>query len=317
MNDIENVEVINQGLIASLSQANEGGLNKFASANSDFIRRRIREKGFLRSIIPAKPLTNEGLDRTTEGSSLPIRIEDMEPNSPGAVSLPFQATSDSTFYSEDRFQINFEYIQTREFVKNINELRTQRMDIRAVVTDNALKDVHTKEDALFINLCDEIVGAAGSPAPFSGLQQHFTFPEGLTRETAVEMLKLLPNNYLNNGVVLMNRNTGMEYLKYNRIDAGGDLSQDMFLEGMDAFKEARILGTRHIFTLKREIVPDNTIYIFTEPGYLGRFYELMPLTMYVEKKEDIIRFKAKELIGLTIANVLGVVKIQLNVPNGG
>jgi hypothetical protein len=40
----------------------------------------------------------------------------------------------------------FHPVTTPEFTKDINELRTYRMDLRQVITDNSLKDIQTEED---------------------------------------------------------------------------------------------------------------------------------------------------------------------------
>jgi hypothetical protein len=52
------------------------------------------------------------------------------------------------------------------------------------------------------------------------------------------------------------------------------------------------------------------VYLFTEPGFFGKFYTLQEVTMYVEKKKDILRFSARETISVTIANVAGVCKVN-------
>ena len=66
----------------------------------------------------------------------------------------------------------------------------------------------------------------------------------------------------------------------------------------------------HLATLKRALVPDNVVYQFTEPNYLGRFYILEDVTMYVERKRDMLQFNAEEKIGCTIANVRGITRTR-------
>ena len=76
-------------------------------------------------------------------------------------------------------------------------------------------------------------------------------------------------------------------------------------------KEAKIFGVKHLFTIKRDIVPDGVIYLFAEPEYLGRFYTLQDPTMYVEKKKDILRFSARETLSVTFANLVGCGRIDI------
>jgi hypothetical protein len=302
------VEVFNRELLEAIQEAPEGLLKNASTASSNMIRRKIRENGFARSIIPPKPVGNEDLDRLTD-TDLPAIIEDMEPRSPGAKSLSFDDTADTAFYRGDKFVVYFDKITTPEFTKNVNELRTYKMDLRAVITDNALKDMQRTEDSRFIKGVDRIVGLT-SGVGLSGRQQNFNITGGLTRDTYKEALSVLEDADLNNGVFLMNRKTAKAFLGWTRDEIGGDLAQDLFTDGLSALKEAKIHGVRHLFTIKRDLVPDNVVYLFTEPDYLGRWYSLQDTTMYVEKKKDILRFSANEVLGVSIANVAGVARVN-------
>jgi hypothetical protein len=301
------VEVFNRELLEAIQDAPDGILKSASTASSNMIRRKIRENGFARSIIPPKPVSNEDLDRLPD-TDLPAIIEDMEPLSPGAKAMSFDDTSDTAFYKGDKFVVYFDQIKTPEFTKNVNELRTYKMDLRAVITDNALKDVQRTEDSRFIKGVDRIVGLT-SGVGLSGRKQNHTITGGLTRDTYQQALSLLEDLDLNNGVFLMNRKTAKTFLSWDRSEIGGDLAQDLFTDGLSALKEAKIHGVRHLFTIKRDLVPDNVVYLFTEPDYLGRWYTLQDVTMYVEKKKDILRFSAIETLGVAIANVAGVAKV--------
>jgi hypothetical protein len=125
----------------------------------------------------------------------------------------------------------------------------------------------------------------------------------------VKVLSLLEDQNLNNGVILMNRKTAKNFLTFNRSEIGGDLSQSLFTDGLSALQEAKIFGVKHLFTIKKDIIPDDVIYVFAEPEYLGRFYTLQEPTMYVEKKKDVLRFSARETLSVTFANLAGVSKV--------
>ena len=313
----ENIMVMNQEFIDSIVNATNGQQVKMSSAGSKMLRVQLRETGFLRKIIPPKPITNAELDRV-EDHDRPVKIEDKEPESKGAVILPFGQGADTQFYYGPKFRIDFFTVKTHRFTKSIQELRTYKMDLRQVVTENSLKDIQTTEDAAFIDLCNKIVGpntAAGVlndlPSPTTGLIQNRRRTGGLTRITVADGQKHLERERLNNGVWLMNRSTAKEYTKLKRDEIGGDLSEAIFKDGLKALTEARILGVPHIFTIKDELVADGEIFMFTEPNFLGRFYTLDEVTMYVEKREDQITFCATETIGFAIGNTAGVQKLIL------
>ena len=305
---LENPQVLNKALMDHITASSDGEVKSASTAGTNMIRRRIREEGFTRRIIPPQTVTNDDLDRVLEHDR-PVIIEDMEPLSRGAKSIPFGDAADTQFYYGNKYACVFNPITTPEWTKDINELRTYRMDLRQVITDNSLKDIQTEEDGKFIAMVDEIVGATNGVGA-AGVQQNFNINGGITRDTYVEVLSKLEDQNLNNGIFLMNRRTAKEFLKWNRSEIGGDLSQDLFKQGLTALQEATIFGVKHIFTIKRELVPDFVIYGFTEPGFLGKFYTLQEVTMYVEKKKDILRFSARETLSVTIANLAGLMKIN-------
>jgi hypothetical protein len=301
---LESPEVFNRQLLEAISNAQDGVLKQASESSSRMVRRRIRENGFGRLILPFKPVTDADLNQLPN-TELPVIIEEMEPDSPGAKAINFNDTADTAFYRGDKFVVYFCKITTPEFTKNVDELRTYKSDLRGVVTDNALKDMHTQEDARFIKNVDTIVGSTGGVGA-SGLTQNFNVAGAIHRSTYPDILSYLEDRNLNNGVYLMNRKTAKAFLKWDRAEIGGDLAESLMKDGLTALQEAKIMGIRHIFTIKRDLVPDNVVYQFAEPGFLGKAYELMPITMFVEKKKDILRFSAMEKVGLTIANVAAV-----------
>lgn len=304
--NIEAPEVLSKKLLDAIEQADHGHLKNASEAGTQMIRRKLRENGFSRLILPYKQVSDADLNYLPD-TELPVIVEEMEPDSPGAKSIPFNDTADTAFYYGDKFVIYFCKITTPEFTKNVEELRTYKNDLRQIITDNALKDIQTEEDSRFIVEVNRLVGSVGGSGE-AGVQQNFEISGGITRATYKEVLSHLENRSLNNGVFLMNRKTAKEFLEWKRDEIGGDLAERLFTDGVSALQEAKVFGVRHIFTIKRDIVPDNVIFQFAEPNFLGRARVLQDVTMYVEKKKDILRFSAQEKIGVAFANVAGVNK---------
>ena len=320
---IENFDPnLNQELTDRVLRARDGEkMEKLAAAGEDYIRTHIRESGFMRKIIPPYPIGNEQLDRVVDHDR-PVRFEELETNHKGAVSLPFNVTSDIEFFYGPKGVIEFHPIKTPVFVKNVNELRTYRHDIRQVVTEHALNDIETREDKAFIDLCDEIVGPYTGVGK-SGSKQHFKAGDGtgntteelaggMSKEVYVEIKKKLENFRLNNGVFLMNTKTAKEFEKYDSLALGDQLTGKMFKEGLKGMGDAVVGGVPHVYTIKDDMVADNVIYCFTEPNYLGKFYVLEDIQLFVKREEDQLRMHASEIIGAGILNVAGVIKIDLN-----
>jgi len=295
----------NERVWEQIAQSGDGTLKVASEQSSSWVKRQIREDGFARLILPFETVTDADLTKH-EDSELPVVIGEMEPDSAGAVTLSFNDGPESAFFRGENFITYFSKISTPEFTKNIDELRTWRYNLRDIVTDNAIRDMSAEEDGRFIKTVDKITGSTADQAGESGAVQYYEVTGGITRSTYKETLRMLTRRNLNNGVFLMNRDTAVEFAGWTRDEIGGDLSQDIFNKGISALKEARIMGVRHIFTIKRDLVPDNVVYQFAEPDYLGKAYILSDITMYVKKERDMIRFSAEEKIGMTIANVAAV-----------
>lgn len=302
--NIESPEVLSKKLLDAISRADDGQLKNASDAGTQMIRRRLRENGFSRLILPYKQVSDADLNYLPD-TELPVIVEEMEPESPGAKAIPFNDTADTAFYRGDKFVVYFCKITTPEFTKNVDELRTYKNDLRQVITDNSLKDIQTEEDGRFIKEVDRICAAAEA-----GVTQSYTINSLITRDSYAEALSFLEDRNLNNGVFLMNRRTAKDILRLDRTEIGGDLAETLFKSGLSGLQSAEIMGVRHIFTMKRDLVADGVVYQFAEPNFLGRAYVLQDVTMYVEKKKDILRFSAQEKIGLTFANVAGLNKVN-------
>jgi len=306
-------EVLNEELVQAIVEAPDGHLKNASALSGRFIRRRIRENGFQRLILPFEDVKASDLTPSLT-SELPHIVEEMEGDQPGAVSLNYNDSPDTTFFRGDKFAMYFYEISTPEFTKNVFELMTYKSDVRGIVTGNMLKDMHTREDANFIAQCDRVVGstpaaAGGVTTGASGKQQCFKLAGTISnRQQYVPNLSHFDEFDLNNGTFLLNRKTAREFLTFDRSAIGGDTAEKLFMDGLDALVNFKIFGVPHISTIKKSLVANGVIYKFAEPNFLGRAYRLQDITSFVKKEKNIIRFSATEVIATTIANVGAVSK---------
>ncbi len=304
-------------LLEAIAGPEQGEMTKLASATGSYVRLRLRENGFMRKILPPKNITNAEL-AYLPNTELPAVIDEMEFDSPGARTLPFNESADTEFFYGSKFVTYIFRISTREFTKNVDELRTYKTDPRQILTENVLKDMNTEEDTQFMASADEVVGSVNAEDGASGQMQHFGYAANITRTSYVTILSHLEDLELNNGVFLVNRKTAKEFLRFDRTEIGGDLSQDMFRKGLKALPEFTIMDVPHIATMKRNLVPDNVVYQFAEPNYMGRLYILQDATMYVKKEKDILKFSAMSKLGFSIPNVRSICRTKFAyVPGDG
>lgn len=278
------------------------GMEKRAlDAVNDFTRYRMREEGFYRRILPPVQISNDDLDRQVD-TDKPVKIVDREPDSPAAISIPFATLPLNLYIRGQRYRVTFDRIVTPRFVKDVDELRTYYIDIRQVLSDNSIKDMLAEEDRKFLAAVDAgLGGSADTVNATSGVVQWETLYGGITRDTLQDAFKILPRTIsrLETGTVLLNNLTIREIMKFGREEMGGDFSQDVFKNG---WSEQNFMNANWIITIKQNLVPNDSMYLFADPKFMGKSYVLEDTTMYIERKAYMLEFFAYETLGGAIGN---------------
>jgi hypothetical protein len=304
----EETRLLNETLFEKLSSRDPLLEKEAIDAVNDFTRTKMREDGFFRRILPQVPITNDDLDRTIE-TDKPVKIVDLEPDSPAAISVPFATLPLNLYIRGSRYKVTFDRILTPRFTKDVDELRTWIMDIRQVLTDNAIKDMLAEEDGKWISAVDTSVVGVGVPVALSGTVQHEAIAGGITRESLWDGMKVLPTTPANLEVntVLLNHITIKDVCKFTREEMGGDISQDIMRNGW-SYQE--FMGVRWIITIKKSLVPTNTFYYFADPRFTGKHYALEDSTMYIRREAYMLEFFAYETLGATIGNTSAVARVD-------
>ena len=319
MTNTQNIPLLNSSVLDALDAGTGEGLNKVAQVASDYTRTQIREDSFAFKILPPEKIDNSRLRRDlTEDLGV---IENIEPDSPGAKWVPLETVPDGEYITGSRYLIPFARVLTRKMTKDIDELRTYDYDIRKILTDNSIKDGLAKIDEKFIQTVNSIVfncDAEGRNNITHKIQLWDT-TERLNRESWTEASKMLPRPnpdgkfVCRNYIALMNDVTARDVLKLNRNEVGGDLAQKNWIEGLTT---DTIEGIKIITTIKSNIVPENYVYFFAEPSFLGHCYYLTDWTMFLKKEAFFIEFFSYWLGGFGFGNVAGMALARFNQPEG-
>ena len=302
MSSPSDVQVLNEAFFDQLATP---GMEKNAlDAVNEFTRVRVREDGFYRRILPPVQVSNDDLDRQVD-TDKPVIVVDKEPGSPAAISIPFATLPINVYIRGPRYRVMFDRIVTPRFVKDIDELRTWQMDIRQVLSDNAIKDMLAEEDSKFLTAVNSALVGADQTVPTSGVIQHETIFGGISRDTLQEAFKIMPKtpSHLEVNTVLVNNVTIREIMKFGRDEIGGDLSQDLLTNG---FSEANFMNAKFIITIKRDLVADDRMYFFADPRFIGKSYVLEDTTMHVKREAYMIEFFAYETLGGSIGHTGGL-----------
>lgn len=297
-------QMLNEALFEQLEQP---GMQKQAvDAINDFTRTKMREDGFYRRVIPPLEITNDELDRQVD-TDKPVKVVDKEPDSPAAVSIPFATLPTSLYIRGPRYRVAFDRIVTPRFSKDVDELRTWIMDIRQVLSDNAIKDMLAEEDSKFLSAVNTALVGADTVVPHSGVVQWETISGGITRDTLLDAFKIMPRtpSHLEVATCLVNNVTIKEMQKFGRDEMGGDFSEDVLRNG---WTEANFMNARWIITIKRDLVPDDSMYMFADPKFIGKSYLLEDTTMYIKREAYLLEFFAYETCGGSIGHTGGLAR---------
>jgi len=304
----EESRLLNEALFEKLSSHDPSLEKQAVDAVNDFTRTKMREDGFYRRIMPPLPISNDELDRQVD-TDKPVKVVDKEPDSPAAISIPFATLPQNLYIRGPRYRVMFDRIVTPRFTKDVDELRTWIMDIRQVLSDNAIKDMLAEEDGKFVRAVNTAMVGAGLVVPTSGVVQHEVISGGITRDTLWDAMKIMPNTPSNLEVhtILVNHITIKEICKFGRNEMGGDLSQDIMRNG---WTQTEFMGKTWIITIKKGLVPTNTMYMFSDPKFIGKSYVLEDTTMYIRREAFMLEFFAYETMGGSIGHTSGLARVD-------
>lgn len=305
-------KLLNEALFEKLSSTDPIMQKEAVDAVNDFTRTKMREDGFFRRIMPPVPISNDELDRQVS-TDKPVKVVDKEPGSPAAVSIPFATLPTNVYIRGNRYLVHMDRIVTPRFTKDVDELRTWVMDIRQVLSDNAIKDMLTEEDSKFITAVKASIGASAGASnnATSGASQWIASTGGITRTNLWEAMKTMPGlpSRLETHTVLINSVTIKDIAKLKRDDMGGDLAEDIMRNG---WSEQNFMGVRWIVTIKDDLVADKDIYMFSDPKFIGKHYQLEDTTMYIRREAYMLEFFAYQTSGATLGHTGGLAAHTFN-----
>jgi hypothetical protein len=251
---------------------------------------------------------NDELDRQYF-TDKPVKVIDKEPDSPAAVSIPFATLPTNVYIRGPRYLVMFDRIVTPRFTKDVDELRTWVMDIRQVLSDNAIKDMLAEEDSKFLTGVTAALIAPNTALPWSGRAQWETIPGGITRDTLLDALKIMPRTdaHLEVATILCNNVTIKEVQKWRRDEMGGDFSQDVLKNG---WSDGEFAKAKWIITIKRDLVPDDTFFMFSDTKFIGKSLTLEDTTMYIKREAYMLEFFAYQTNGGTIGHTGGIARVD-------
>lgn len=305
-----------------IDQATSGSSEqvKEASVSLDsYIRTELLESSFTEKILTPLDLTNEDLDKS-EDPEVQVKWLDREPDTAPAVNVPFSVVPDKYQFKGTRYPAYVSRIFSPMNEKDVDLLRGYDYDIRKVLMEKDVKNIATMIDTKFIETANSVIGSLDTANALNGLglPQNVSVSGGLNRESLIEGIKtilrmnvpfgpLAPDSGETRGCMLANHVTASDLLKMGMDELGGPKSQDSFINGVAI---PTVLGTKMITTIKRDLVPDGVVYLFSDESFLGRYIRTTPLTSYMKNEMFFLRWCQWMSVGIAIGNSRGVCRLQ-------
>ena len=285
----------------------DGSMKKEANDMvNDFTRTIVQEDSFAERFMPSLPISYDELDKQYH-TDKPFKVVEKQPGLPPAITVPYGTTGYRWFIRGPKYGVSFCRILSPTMTGDIFQLRTWDMDIRQVLSDMAVKDMLAEADSKFIAAVNSALIGLDSTTPTSGSIQWKTIGGGITRETVAESLKIMPSTpfRLESSAMLINNVTIYELYKWFRDEVGGDFAQDLLKRG---WTETKLMGRELVITIKRNLVPDNNIFYFADPKFIGKTFELQETTAYVERKYWRLEWFMYREMGGSIGHTAGLAR---------
>jgi len=312
----EDLKVFNDTFI---EQVDAGNTKEAQVSLQSFTRNRLREDSFAEKIITPIDVNNDELDKALDPEFL-VKYCDREPDNVPAMTIPLGTTPNKYEFSGTRYPVYFTRISSDMYEKDVDLLRGYTYDIRSVLLEQNTKDIGTTIDTHFLSKINDVIGAVNTNNPLNGLglPQNITISGGVTRSNISESFKTLTRLKVpfgpmqkdgsdSKGVILANVNTAIDITKFERSEAGGNISEKMWIDGEIPNV---VNGVKIITTIKDDLVPDGVFYMFSSEEYLGRYLLLQALTAFMKNEAYFLQFMQYLNIGMSIGNVKGAARVE-------
>jgi hypothetical protein len=306
------------------------GREKVAEQGSVYIRDRLREVCFVDKILPPDPVTRADCQVSVNHDTL-VKIVEIEPKS-RAMTMSFRGQPTARFIRAPRVECPFYTISSEKFEKTEQELLAYQMPITKVIEDNSVKDLQEIKDREFLRYIEAAVQALQSDANggatalrastyaatvkksvIKGIGAQGASSDDFTvypilRPDLVNLFKLMDGERLRTERFIMTEPDYDDVLAWTLQDMGDKMQSETMVDG---YKYNTLLGRKLIRTIKTDILRIGNVYAFAAPEFLGKNFVLNNTKFYIDKVANLITWQSWMDIGMIIANIASVRKLEL------
>lgn len=301
----------NAEFLQHLQEAGDGEIKIASADGSNYTQRIVRESQFTSHIMPERTITADemlpiipGYNSGNDVEEVGVVLCNIEPGTPGARTVSLDTAPEQDTYRGAWYWVSISKDEIPELVKTVDKLALYKnIDLRQVVTDNALRVLDNHPDYRFLQTVRDITGSDPNAVGAGGYLQYREVSGGMsTRANYKSVYRPLMEAGLINGCMLMSRVTALEFWGWDRQQIGGDKAQDILTGGLKALGSFEFNNIPHIASIKQTILPAGEVVAFAPPNFLGQNLVYQAPTLWVRKSRDTITVYASAKRGMHIPN---------------
>ena len=305
----ENGLKFNYSFVEKVNRDGEGFLKQAAEGMNNFFRDKIREASFVRKILPPDMVTASDLVENLDNDQ-PMRVVYVESGS-FARPLTYLAQPEERYKMFKKVPVFFTDISSEEFFKPLTEILTYRIPFKNIIQEQYMKEIQKEEDRLFINAVNSVVDdrlagtIPGLPAdPFAEVTAAGLF----SNKHVVAAANAMVGKEIPASIVLVNEQDFNNLALLDNTVLGSGVVGDQYLRGITT---DTLWGKKFVRSIKNDIIPPGTAYMFSTPEFFGNFSVLQDLKSFMRLEDgNKLRFRLFENVGMSIININGVVRIK-------
>lgn len=271
---------------------------------TDILQTHVRGDCIVDQIITPRNIGKEDLDGQVE-SRKPMRWEEKDTRSPGAMTMAFGGGSINYYMDIPRFIITYNRLTSFRLIADVSDLLTYRGDITQLYHDYLIKDIVDQRDVGFLTSLR--VGAGNLEDPNSERAQltgaiGYSRIGQIGRNSLKAVGKALPSTEGNlpPKSILVNNSTIWDFVEPDHDEVGGPKAEEIYFNG---FTEKQWGGLNITATSKNRLIKDGDGYIMADGDTLGRSDILKPLTFYNRSEAWFVDMQCYMEVGGALPNL--------------
>ena len=283
----------------------EDGFRKEAEERAQaFLKLSIYEGSILSRIIPPKEISPAQCDRDPNEPILLRKVIDKEFTDVNAVAMDFRGKGDHKYVDTAAYTVDFYKIMSEEYSISEGELRAKEQPIQELIRHHTARRIEDVMDTAFLSALDKAVTSTGQ---VETVTDDILLPSNIKKIRNV-LDGQTTRDKLEAATLLMTRSRFNDIDTWQQTGVDNGMGQEYWVDG---FKYDRLFRLRVVKTIKNDLLPDNHIYVFTSPEFLGHHLTFNDDRFQIKLDYDVIKWKGWKTHGATIGNERAVARLEL------